>query len=57
MKNDIHTLPKLLIAVLLFFSLVIFLSQQMSNFRLPDDFLGDEPIVDFYELFNSDTLK
>ncbi len=49
MKNDIHTLPKLLIAILLFFSLIIFISQKMSNFRLPDDFLGDKPIVDFYD--------
>jgi hypothetical protein len=57
MKNDIHTLPKLLITILLLFSLIIFISQKMSNFRLSDDFLGDKPIVDFYELFNSDTLK
>jgi hypothetical protein len=57
MKNDIHTLPKLLITILLLFSLIIFISQKMSNFRLSNDFLGDKPIVDFYELFNSDTLK
>jgi len=57
MKNDIHTLSKLLIAILLFFSLIIFISQKMSNFRLGDDFLGDHPIVNFYELFNSDTIK
>jgi len=49
MNSNKHSLPKLLLAIILFISLVIFIAQKMSNFRLPDDFLGDKPIVDFYD--------
>jgi len=54
MNSNKHSLPKLLLAIILFISLVIFIAQKMSNFRLPDDFLGDDWIVN---PFDSDTLK
>tara|TARA_R110000751_G_scaffold307204_1_gene427722 strand:- start:59 stop:214 length:156 start_codon:yes stop_codon:yes gene_type:complete len=50
MKNNPHLLPKTITIIILIFYLIFLFSQELSNYKLPDDFLGENPIVNLNEI-------